>query len=436
MNYRIVTNCRICNSTRLRKYLDLGNLPLANGLLNYPSTEFRRYPLQVLFCDECSLSQLSIIVDPKTLYKDYPYHSSVSETFKKHCLEMANTVKEILGPKECTPLSPILDIAANDGCLLEQFKAVGFEWLVAVEPAENLIKECEKKGLRTVKGFWNDETAKIVPGCDVITATNVLAHVDDVKGFVTNIAKSLSRVRNSFCVIEFPYLVDLISKVQFDTIYHEHLSYFLFKPIKRLFKECGLRIFRVDRLSIHGGSLRIYACHEKYQDFEKSTSSGKDYDKKLVDVPSEDVYPTEKSVKELERFEKTQNLYDFKTYQKFAEKILEIKDFLQKLLLDLKRKRKKVVGYGASAKGTTLLNYCNVDSTHIKAIVDDTKAKQGKFIPGCKIPIVSKDYLDKEQPDYIVLLSWNFSTEIIQKTLKFKERGVRYILPVPQVEVL
>lgn len=401
--FKLITECRICGSSKLKQYLDLGSAPLANALLNSSSSRSHKYPLQVLFCEDCSLSQLSIVVNPNILYSDYPYHSSVSETFKKHCLDMAKSLKEMFTVED--PL--VVDIASNDGCLLEQFKSCGYN-VVGVEPSKNLVVKALKKGIPTLHDFWSEESSQEVYGADLITATNVFAHVDDLKGFLGGVKKALQP--DGIFIIEVPYLYDLISKVQFDTIYHEHLSYFLLRPLKILFTSYGLHIFKVERHEIHGGSIRVFASINKRK--------------------------ADKSVREMEAFEKKEKLHQFKTYTGFAEKVEEIKSYFVELLEDLRRQHKKVMGYGASAKGAMLLSYCGVDSNHISSVVDDTKEKQGKYLPGSRIPIVDKNRLDAINPDYIALLAWNFSEEIIKRTFSHKARGVKYILPVPTVSVL
>jgi len=421
MDYKEVTRCRICNSDRLHKYLDLGKQPLANSLQRKRNSRVKKYPLAVLFCDVCALSQLSIIVEPEILYKDYPYNSSVSTTFKNHCREFAETVQKMLS-REILKVGDtkgnsdaytffqrdrsVLDIGANDGCLLEEFKRIGFSaW--GVEPDSKLASKAESKGITMTNAFWSYRNAFRIPPVDVISATNCLAHVDDLYGFLDAVRHKLKKWKNGFFVLEVPYLWNLISKNQFDTVYHEHLSYFLFKPLKEILQLNGLYPFKVEHHDIHGGSLRVYASHE--------------------------LIPEDGSVRDLEKFERDNGLYDLQTYLGYGEKVSSLKKELVGLLKNLKKKRKKVVGYGASAKGTTLLNYCNIDSTYISKIIDDTPEKQGKFVPGVGIPVVSRDHFDTTHPDYIALLSWNFKLELIEKT---KHLGAKYITPIPRVEVL
>lgn len=402
MDYKRVTACRVCGSKKLKKYLDLGEVPLANNLSN-PE---KKYPIEMLFCEECSLSMISVVVDPKILYSSYVYHSSISNTFKKHCRSMALTIKDILSKQSDLQNHMAVDIASNDGCLLEQFKAEGF-YVMGVEPCKELAMEAEAKGISTVDEFWSEETAKRVPACDVITATNVFAHVDDVISFV-KLAKSKLRVYSKgIMVVEVPYMANLLNYVQFDTIYHEHLSYFLFKPLYRLFNDLGCPIFRVDHLPMHGGSLRIFASPYEYE--------------------------IEGSVNETLLSECNFGFNELSTYKDFSDNIEFIRNDLPFLLFSLAEEGKKVMGYGASAKGISLLNYCDIDNDVIHSIVDETPAKQGKLTPGSDVPIVPFEAFEKEKPDYILLLAWNFADELIKKT---KHLGAKYIIPIPEVVII
>lgn len=435
MDYKKVKLCRICGSKRLRKYLDLGKVPLANSLVTRPQ-EVKKYPIQVLFCEDCSLSQLSIVVDPKVLYTNYPYHSSVSETFKEHCREMAEEINLINSDK----LKTVIDIACNDGCLLNEFRETGgFFWHIGIDPSQNLISEAKSKFQEVNnKGhldfrceFWSKEVK--APRAQVITATNVLAHVDDVRGFLDSVYESLCLNKKSFCVVEFPYLIDLLDSNAFDTIYHEHLSYFLFKPVQKLFDMCGMRIFKVNRVKIHGGSLRVYACRKKLFRIESTdNSTGKNYNDKMIEYDSTEILPEDKSVKDMLKLEKNYGVYKIKEYLKFSKRVNKIRKDFKSLISRLKN---KVIGYGASAKGLSLINYCNMDATHIPAIVDETPAKQGKFTAGSNIPIMGYDHFTVTKPDYIVLFAWNFAEEMKRKTSWHPKSGGEYIVAIPEVRI-
>ena len=400
MEFKKLKQCRICGSKNLKKYLDLGRQPLANQLSDLPEKNPGRYPLQVLFCEECYLSQLSIVISPKILYKNYLYHSSVSNTFKKHCYDMAISLKMMFRDL-AKPF--VIDIASNDGCLLRQFKKAGYR-VMGVEPSDDLADEAERKGVSTVHGFWNKGTAKRVPACDVITATNVLAHVDDLYGFIKLVKSTLRSLSKGVFVAEFPYLPNLIDGNQFDTIYHEHLSYFLLTPLVKLFSRCGIPIFNVKRYPIHGGSIRIYASPY-----------------------SRHVDPSVLSMVEAEKY---LGYYHFSKYVSYSKRVLKIKNDLRNMLA--KFGPKNVIAYGASAKGISLLNYCEITANDLPLIMDDTPSKQGKYTPGGMIPILDPQFVNG-CPKYILLLAWNFATELIEKS---KHLGSRYIVPIPEVKVI
>lgn len=401
MDYKKVKLCRICGGKRLRKYLDLGSQPLANNLQDSTKSKPQKFPLEVLFCEECYLSQLSAVISPKVLYNNYPYFSSVSKTFQKHCISLAEHVNKLF--KKDRYLS-LIDIASNDGCLLEMFRRSGYGLMWGVEPSKNLTEKSERNGFTIINDFWSKNSCKALPQVDVITALNVFAHVDDLESFLKTVYEHLTP--SGVFIIEVPYLKNLIEQNQFDTIYHEHLSYFLLHPIKVALRREGLDVFRVEEIDIHGGSLRIFSC--------------------------KDGRNVESSVWLTEAIEKRKEFYNFKTYRGYAKRVEKIRTDLRKMLGGFKKLKKRVMAYGASAKGNTLLNYCGVTNTDITAIVDDTPAKQGKFTPGSKIPIVNGDHFDITHPDYIVLTAWNFSAEMKKKT---EHVGAKYIVAIPEVRV-
>jgi hypothetical protein len=419
-DYREVTACRVCGSNRLTKYLYLGNVPLANVLVNASVyEESKKYPVRVLFCQDCALSQLSIVVDPKILYSTYTYHSSVSKTFQDHCYQLGlKLMNEFKTPEH--PL--VVDIASNDGCLLTQFQKAGFKRLLGFEPAENLAQHPygwkdgvpgDDMGICVRNSFFSEEAVSKYlsvgsQGASFITAQNVLAHVDDIKDFLGGVRLLLNET--GVFVVEVPYMAEILDGVQFDTIYHEHLSYFLLKPLKLLFQKAHLPIFRVERVPIHGGSIRIYA--------------------------SKGAYAEEKSVQDLLDFEKEKKLYDFDTYTNFAFRVnCSIEDFYT-ICEMMYMNGQTIMGYGASAKGISLLNYCGVTNDFIHWVVDDTPAKQGKLTPGSFIPIVDSSWFEAKKPIGIVLFAWNFAQELMEKTKAHKERGGFYVVPIPEVRVI
>ena len=398
-DFKRINRCRVCGHKGLKKYLDLGKKPLPNKLVKNNG----RYPLEVLFCKNCSLSQLSVVVKPSIMFSEYPYHSSISETFKEHCNKLARKVIRMLG--RTNPI--LIDIASNDGCLMREFASYGFH-VYGVEPSKNLAIECERDGLEVINSFWSEEVAERLPTCHVITATNVLAHVDDLKGFLSPIASKIKKCQDNMFILEVPHLLNLVKNNQFDTIYHEHLSYFLLKPLKIALENSGLYIFKVERPKIHGGSLRVYSStlQRSYEDA---------------------------SVKEMLDLEESEGMYDLKTYRNLSTKISSLKSSLMSLLESLRLSEKSVFGYGASAKGVMLLNEFNISHEHVKFVIDDTKDKQGKCLPGSDIMVMDTGFLNRERPDYILLLAWNFAEEIIRKTMHLK---AKYIIPIPELRVI
>ena len=414
MDYKKVESCRVCKSYRLRSYLNLGSVPLCNSLQKSEYEQVEKYPIEVLFCEDCYLSQLSIVVDPKILYSDYVYHSSVSQTFKEHCYQMALTLKSEF---VFTEFPLVLDIASNDGCLLREFKRAGFTRLLGFEPAKNIgTYETSYKLdelICVVNDFFCEASARSVKGdagggqASIITATNVFAHVDDLDDFLRGVKWFLHD--NGVFVVEVPYLKHLIQKNEFDTIYHEHLSYFLLKPLVKLFERHGLPIFRVEEYPIHGGSIRIYASLNR---------------------------PVESSVTDMLRDEELAGLYNIKTYEEFNRMVMHLTEGFCTMMEMFYYECKKVVAYGASAKGISLLNYCGIKNHMITCIIDDTPDKQGKLTPGSLIPIVSYPYFEAVKPDVIVLLAWNFAEELMAKTKWHKDKGGHYVIPVPELKII
>lgn len=417
--FKYLSSCRVCKGYNLKPYLDLGNTPLSNNLPKYPFDKVEVYPLKVLFCEDCSLSQLSIVVDPKVLYTDYVYHSSVSQTFKDHCRQMAKQVKDQFKFKSDKPTC--MDIACNDGALLREFKKEGFI-VRGYEPCKELADEARGWDFKStppdnlgstmipvINEFFTEKSSnnqRSWIGEDVITATNVLGHVHDLDDFMKALVYQMEKNEDAIFIGEVPYLHTLISHCEFDTIYHEHLSYFLLKPLKILFERHNLPIFKVEYYDIHGGSIRIYA-----------SKPGREIDK---------------SVNDMILFEETYEMYEFKTYADFAHQVFDLREDLIDTIQGIKKLDKSIVAYGASAKGVNLINHCGLGK-YIDYVIDDTPAKQGKLIPGTSVQIHPFSKFDTDPPDYILLTAWNFKDELIKKT---KYLGAKYIVPVPEVEVI
>ena len=401
--------CRICNSSNLISYFDFRNMPLANEL-KLSSTDFQnKFPLEVMLCKDCFLSQLSIVVDPKFLFANYAYHSSISRTFSDHCYAMGMKVFELFGRKvKC------LDIASNDGCLLQEFKKCGHD-VLGVEPAENLCHLALTKGIPSINDFWGTaKTTSLVlkqGKREVITATNVFAHVDDVNAFVREVYNTLDN--NGIFIIEFPYMGHLIENTEFDTIYHEHLSYFLLAPIKKLLEINNMKLLDVEEFDIHGGTLRVYAVKSDNILFQ----------------------PNEKNIDSFLNLERKRGYLTEEPYFDMDKKAKKIKDEFMQFLTYEFEKGKTFAGYGASAKGNVFVNSCNA-SSYLKYIIDDTPAKQGKYYSGTKLPIVSREYANQNPTDYMVLLAWNFAEELIKNTANFKNRGGKYIVSIPKLRII
>lgn len=410
---RAIERCRVCGSHDLVEFLDLGRMPLVNQYLSVSAApdEELSFPLQMLFCRSCSLSQLSVVVDPRVLYSHYDYHSSVSTTFQQHCESMADSVWRNLDLSE-TDL--VVEIASNDGCLLSKFQRLGCK-VLGVEPAQNLAGLSASAGLPTLNRFWNQEVAEEIRRqhgpAKLIIATNVLAHVDDLHGFILAVA-SLLDPQGAF-VFEVPYMVNFMNRAEFDTAYHEHLSYFLLRPLKIVFEANGLTLVDAQEFEIHGGSIRVVARPAAAPQHRDSGNIGR-----------------------LLSWEDELGMHEETTYRRFASHVELLKEELTTFLRALKAKGKILAAYGASAKGNVLLNYCGLGRDVLDYVVDDTLAKQGKLYPGNRLPIVSRSHLHASPPEYLLLLAWNFLDELVKNTAAFRERGGRYIVPIPSLRVI
>jgi hypothetical protein len=387
-------------------------MPLANSLLkkeqlNSPEPLF---PLDVYFCNECGLVQLTYVVPPEILFKNYVYVTGISDTMREHFAQFA---KEIVENFNLSSDSLIVDIGGNDGTFLKEFKRFNVKTL-NVEPATNIAKLSEESGIETVNDFWSDETAvrikKEMGPAKVILGTNVFAHVNDLDGFLRGVNSLLDD--GGIFVIEVPYLGDLIKNREFDTIYHEHLSYFAISPLMTLFKKFNMEIFDIKRVGVHGGSIRVY-----------------------VGRVSKSLKVSE-SVPNLLEVEKGLKLNSLDTYIKFATEIKEMKDKLLEILRKLRSEGKKIVGYGAPAKGTVLLNYFGISADILDYTVDRTTLKQGLYVPGVRIPIFPPEKLLEDKPDYVLILVWNIADEIMKQQQKYKELGGRFIIPVPEIKII
>lgn len=406
---RPVTKCRVCGSDELVRYLDLGMLPLANNLVTsaQEAIAMERFPMQVLFCQECSLSQLSVVIDPGVLFTHYTYRSSINKSYVRHCREMARSVKE---PLQIGSGDLVIDIAGNDGALLAEFRDELGVTVVNVDPAENISAIAESSGITTLTKFWSQEVAEEIlhhyGNPKLITATNVFAHVDDVRGFLAAARHCLDE--EGTLLLEFPYAMDFIENREFDTIYFEHLSYMLIRPMVLLAVMEGMEVFDVQKQDIHGGTVRVFLGLEGTCDIKPSVAEFLDR-------------------------EESGGFHDIAIYREWTGKVEALIDDLATQLKKLKNAGAQIAAFGASAKGNTLLNACRLDSATIDYIVDDTPEKIGKFSPGTGIPIVDRSVLADDPPHYLVILAWNFAREIIGSTSAF---GGKFIMPIPAFEIV
>ena len=403
--------CRSCGSSGGRLILDLGVQPLANRLLTTAELAVPepRFPLRLAVCESCWLLQITDLVPPAEMFSDYLYFSSVSDAMLRHAAAAVDQHRTAFG---LGPESRVVEIASNDGYLLRNFVAAGIPCL-GIEPAANIAKVAVERGIPTLCRFFGrelaDELAASGQQADLILANNVFAHVPDINGFVGGLAALLKP--GGRAVLEFPYACDLIEHVEFDTIYHEHVFYFTLTALLPLMARHGLEVFDVERLSIHGGSLRL----------------------SLARVGTHSIRP---SVASLHAAETAKGVASPGYYDDFSRRVHGIRDDLVSLLRRLKAAGHSVAAYGASAKGSTLLNFYGLDGSLIDFVADRSTAKQGRFTPGTHLPILAPEALLERRPDYAVLLTWNFAEEIFRQQQAYVAAGGRFIVPVPEVRIV
>jgi len=408
--------CRLCRAAPLRAvFLDLGSSPLANSYLRAEDLDKPEpfYPLTVYVCEACLFVQLPEAERASTIFGgEYLYFSSYSTSWLAHCEAY---VDMMIGRFGLGASSKVVELASNDGYLLQYFKKRGVP-VLGVEPAANVAKVAiEERGIPTAVRFFGVETAKALlaegHAASCMTANNVLAHVPDVHDFVGGVRVLLAP--GGVFTVEFPHLMRLIEDVQFDTIYHEHYSYLSLLTTTRLFAEHGLRVFDVEELATHGGSLRLFVCHDG--DASK---------------------PVTRRVAEVAAREKGAGLGELATYLRFRDRAHGIKWDLLQFLIDSRREEKKVAAYGAAAKGNTLLNYCGVRTDLVSFVVDKNPHKQGHFLPGTRIPIHAPERVAEEKPDILLILAWNLKREIVEQMAHVRSWGGKFVVPIPRLEIV
>ncbi|MEJ2008185.1 MAG: class I SAM-dependent methyltransferase [Acidobacteriota bacterium] len=404
--------CRSCGTPLRHTFVDLGLSPLANSYVK--GEQLNRgelfYPLHVYICRNCLLVQVEVFETPKQIFSDYAYFSSYSETWLQHARTYVDRVTERFG---LGPESHVVELASNDGYLLQYFVKKGIP-VLGIEPAVNVAKAAIEKGVPTLMQFFGSDMARQLAlenkKADLLIGNNVLAHVPDLNDFVRGMKIVLQP--HGVITMEFPHLMRLVEENQFDTIYHEHFSYFSFHTVRHVFSERGLVIFDVEELPTHGGSLRIYARHAE-----------------------DDTKPITSAVCSLASREESVGYTSLGHYLSFEEKVKETKRHLLAFLVAAKDSGKKIVAYGAAAKGNTLLNYCGIRTDFIDYVVDRSPQKQGLFLPGTHIPILPPSEIEKTRPDYLLILPWNLKDEVMQQMNHIRSWGGQFVVPIPEVRV-
>jgi hypothetical protein len=405
--------CRFCHAPLSKTFVDLGMSPLCQTHIEPHELNHmeRFYPLHAWVCESCWLVQLEEYVSPDQIFSDYAYFSSYSDSWVEHARRYAEGMIE---RSKLGAQSLVMEIASNDGYLLQHFKARGISCR-GIEPAANVAEAAIAKGIPTTVKFFGKRTAEQVAEefgqPDLLLGNNVLAHVPNINDFVGGMQVLLKR--DGVITMEFPHLLKLMDENQFDTIYHEHFSYLSFGTVERIFAHHKLRLFDVDEIATHGGSLRIYACHQ-----------------------DDASHPTLASIAALRTKEIERGLQNIAVYEQFGARVKETKRKLLSFLIDARAQGKRIAGYGAPGKGNTLLNYCGIRTDFLDYTVDRSPHKQGRYTPGTHIPILDPGRIRETKPDYLLILPWNLAKEITEQCAFIREWGGKFVVPIPSVRVL
>lgn len=406
-NHQRVSHCRSCGSTNFSSILNLGDMPLANALVTKQQETEKVYPLELTFCRDCSLAQLSVSIPPTEIFDEYLYFSSYSETMLEHSRK---NVERLIQTYSLTRADLFVEIASNDGYLL-QYVVQNHIPALGIEPARNVAEIARQKGITTVVEYFGKELAERLVSeqrqAKVIVANNVMAHVPDLHSFIEGIRILLQP--NGVAVIESPYLKPLLDDCKFDTIYHEHLFYYSLTAVKHLIEQHGLEIVNVEHLNIHGGSLRMFIQHAG-------------------------LTPPSRSVAHLLR-EEINWVFNEAYYHTFAKNVFRVKDVIRDVLYGFQAQGKRIAAYGAAAKGTIFSNVFGLDSSLIDFVIDKNPHKQNHLMPGVHIPIYGVEHLLAEMPEYLLIFIWNFAREVMRQQAEYQKRGGQFIVSIPHIRI-